>query len=190
MSYDLCIWDPAWHPPLPTSADDALAMMEQLSEFENPSSEKQNAALVEFARLLVERSAGDIEFDPQTGDQTVGLTAFWGCDPRQAAAQSLSAVLRLPIPSQHCIRQIAHVVKTAQQVCLVVFDDENGMCFLPDGTLYPPDMREIWESDLQDLADRQSGRVDPSQKLPDGRTVFERIGGELFDALGRGNRRQ
>ncbi len=133
MSYDLCIWDPAWHPPLPTCADDALAIMEQLSEFENAPGEKQNAALIEFARLLVQCSAGDIEPNPQTGDQAVGLTEFWGCDPRDIAAQIQSAVLRLPIPSQDCIRQIAYVVKTAQQVCLVVFDDENGMCFLPDG---------------------------------------------------------
>jgi len=63
-----------------------------------------------------------------------------------------------------------------------VFDDDNGMCFLPDGKILPEDVREMWESNLADL---KAGLPDPSIRVPDGRNIWQRIAGDLFDTLGR-----
>ncbi len=60
------------------------------------------------------------------------------------------------------------------------------MCFLPDGTIFPEGMREIWASDL---AEFKAGPVDPALEAPDGRNLLQIIASELFDALGRGNKR-
>lgn len=177
MSYDLCIWDPSRHAPLPTSRDEAIATAERLEAL----SDSANARFSEFGALLVQRYDDDAE----AKKNDASLTAFWGSDPRQRAATCRSAVLRLSIPSDACIRQIAHAVDAASGLGLVVMDDETGMCFLPDGTILPEEDREMWESDL---AEMRAAPDDPTVKKPDGRTFLEKLGGELFDAIGRGNR--
>lgn len=178
MSYDLCIWDPSRHAPLPTSRVEAIATAERLEAL----GDSANATLSEFGAALVQRY--DDDADAKKDDAT--LIVFWGSDPRQRAATCRSAVLRLSIPSDDCIRQIAHAVDAAAGLGLVVMDDETGMCFLPDGTILPEEDREAWESDL---AEMRAGPDDPTLNKPDGRTFLERLGGELFDAIGRGNKR-
>ena len=69
---------------------------------------------------------------------------------------------------------------------LVVYDDENGMCFLPNGGILPEDSREMWEFELEELADEAAGRTND---VPDSRTWWQLAAGELFDAIGRGNKR-
>ncbi len=177
MSYDLCIWDPSRHAPLPSSRDEGIAMGERLGVL----SDVANPAFRDFATLLV----GCYDSDAQARKDHATVSAFWGGDPLQAADSCRSAVLRLSIPADECVRQISHAVDAAAVVGLVVLDDEIGMCFLPDGTLFPEEDRQMWKSDV---AEMRAGVPDPDTKQPDGRTFLERLGGELIDALGRGNR--
>ena len=176
MGYGLCIWDPDRHGPLPTTAKAALATMERLSAVPDT----WELTLLDFADKLIAQYAAD----PQVRHGTDDCTAFWGKDPRKTALACQSAVYRLSIPTDACIRQISYAVAAAAELGLIVFDDEDGTCFLPDGSIFPEDMRDIWVSDL---ADMRAGPGDPN--LPDGRTFWERLGGELFDAIGRGNKR-
>jgi hypothetical protein len=47
-------------------------------------------------------------------------------------------------------------------------------------------MREMWASTFADL---KAGPADPGAPVPDSRTLLQTVAGELFDALGRGNKR-
>ncbi len=153
MSYDLVIWDPARHAPVPTSSAEALTMMDGLRD--QPDS--PNPRLAAFATTLA---------------TSVGNAS--------SAASCKTASYRLSLAEEN-VRQIADVVHAAAEHCLVVYDDEIGMCFLPDGTIYPEDSREMWTNMLAEL------NADPATEAarPDGRTWLQRIAGELFDAIGR-----
>ena len=67
----------------------------------------------------------------------------------------------------------------------MVFDDNFGNRFLPDDKILPEDMQAIWESDRAEL---KADIAEPGRKKTDGRTIWPRITGELFDALGRGGK--
>jgi len=183
-TYDLCIWDPARPAALPATHHEALDIMERLSLLNTPADDVWRATLAEFASLLVQRyevdkfnHAGSLQHN-----RSGGLNAFWGSDPRKGAAECKTAVYRLALPGEPCLRQIAYAVEVAAGLGLVVFDDDNGMCFLPDGKILPEDVREMWESNLADL---KAGLPDPSIRVPDGRNIWQRIAGDLFDTLGR-----
>ena len=178
MPHQLCIWDPERHAPLPATADEAAAAMERLENLPD----NWLLTLSPFVDGLVRRYQDDSQVDKQAGS----FEAFWGSDPRQAASTCRSAVFRLSMTPEPCVRQMSYAVGAAADLGLVLLDDENGMCFLPDGSILPEDMREMFECDL---AEMRAGPPDPSIKKPDGRTFWERLGGELFDAIGRGNRR-
>jgi hypothetical protein len=119
------------------------------------------------------------------GEFGSGLDAFWGADPRKAIAARKTAAYCLMLPTKECTQQIAWAVEAAARMGLVVFDDNYGSCFLPDGNILPEDMKAIWESDLAEMRD---DAAKPGRQKTDGRNFWERIGGELFDALGRGNK--
>ncbi len=177
MSYDLRIWDPIRHPPLPATADAALETMERLegvADVRNPLFERFGAALVHY----YEGQRTDVS---TPGD----LEAYWGCDPRHASAGT-SAVYRLNLQTDAALAQTAVVVAAAATLGLVVVDDETGMCFLPNGTVLPEDMQEMWDSTLADLA---AGPRDPSVPVPDSRTLLQVLASDLLDALSRGNKR-
>ena len=180
MAYNLCIWDAARHAPPPVDADDALAVMERLSA----TGDAWNATLIDFGVALMARADGA----PGATGSSSGAAAFWGSDLRQAATDCATAVLRITLPGEDddCIARIGIVVDAASRRGLVVYDDETGMCFLPDGRIFPDDMREMWVSNL---ADATAGPRDPSTAPPDSRTFAQKLLGELFDAIGRGNRR-
>ena len=179
MTYQLCIWDPERHAPLPATAAEAIKAMERLSMVDD-SWYLKLAPLVDG---LVQR----YQDDPHVVKEAGGFEAFWGSDPRPSASACRSAVYRLSISPEPNLRQISYAVGAAADLGLVVVDDENGMYFLPDGTILPEDAREMWEFNLAEI---KAGPADPALKRPDGRTFWERLGGELFDALGRGNRHQ
>ncbi len=164
---------------MPTNAPEALETMERLS---GVGDAWDSAALTEFSRALVQRY--EAEAPRQQAPQS--MEAFWGGDPRVSAAECRTAVYRLCLPSEAGMAQLSYTVEAAAARGLVVLDDENGMCFLPDGTIFPEDMREIWESDL---AEFKAGPVDPALEAPDSRNLLQIIASELFDALGRGNKR-
>src|SRR6185295_19010429 len=115
LSYELRIWDPSRHAPLPASAGDALDLMERLpatSDTRNPTLEKFGASLVQCYEdgLTDSREPG-------------GLEAFWGSDPRAATAACRTAVYQLSIPFDEPTRQICAVVHAAAGHGLVVVDD-------------------------------------------------------------------
>jgi hypothetical protein len=68
----------------------------------------------------------------------------------------------------------------------VVVEDETGVCFLPDGTVFPEDAREMWDATRAEL----HAGPDANPPAADGRTLLQKIAGELFDAIGRGNNHQ
>ena len=127
MSYDLCLWDPSLHPPMPSSRKQAIEIAERIG----------------------------------------------------------AALIRMPISEDDPDRvlQTADVVAEAALLGLVVMDDETGVCFLPDGTMYPEEDREMWEWELA-----QARAPKPDQAAPDNRTFLQTLASELFDALGRGNK--
>ncbi|MEP7116136.1 MAG: hypothetical protein ABI880_01035 [Acidobacteriota bacterium] len=178
MAYTLCLWDPARHAPMPVDADDALATMERLSG----QSDSWNPRLVDAGTALMGQGDGRVAADGASA------IAYWGSDLRQATIDCATAVYRLTLPGEDddCIAQIGAVVTVAGTCGLVVVDDENGMCFLPDGQVFPEDMRELWAAQL---ADALAGPVDPATVPPDNRTFAQTLFSELFDAIGRGNRR-
>ena len=176
MSYTLCLWDPSRPGTLPTTHRDADTICERLSAV----SDRPTAKMIALVSALVTVA----ETRPTEEQARVGLEAYWGADPRVSLRANETAVFRLRIPSDDCIAQIAAVVSAGAKLGLVVYDDENGMCFLPDGTIFPESMREGWAFDLEEL---RAGPPDPH--APDGRTWLQRLAGELFDALGQGNRR-
>jgi hypothetical protein len=176
VTYELRIWDPSRHSPLPASAGEALDLMERLTA----TSDTRNATLEKFGAALAQCYEDGLTDSREPG----GLEAFWGNDPRATTASCRTAVYQLSIPFEEPTKQICAVVHAAAGHGLVVFDDENGMCFLPDGTVFPEDAREMWESTVADL---KAGP--PAKGGPDGRTLLERIAGELFDAIGRENKR-
>lgn len=69
----------------------------------------------------------------------------------------------------------------------MTFDDETGMCFLPDGTILPEEDREMWEFNL---AEMKAEPPAPNAEKSDGRSFMEKLGGELFNAIGQGNNHQ
>lgn len=81
-------------------------------------------------------------------------------------------------------KQLAFALDAAAQHGLVVVEDETGVCFLPDGTVFPPSSREMWDSIRADLL------AGPKPPVADSRTLLQKIAGELFDAIGRGNNHQ
>lgn len=164
---------------MPTNAAEALETMERLS---GVGDAWNSAAVQEFSRALVQR----YEADAPRQQAPHSMAAFWGGDPRVSAAECRTAVYRLCLPSEAGMAQLSYAVEAAAARGLVVLDDENGMCFLPDGTVFPEEMREIWESDLAEL---KAGPVDPALEAPDSRNLLQKIAGELFDAIGRGNKR-
>jgi hypothetical protein len=176
MSYDLCIWDPEKTGGFPQSEKEALAAAEELGVLQ----EAHNPKLVEFAGLLARCYALWAAEAKLVG----GIATFWGSDPRTTMSGPHCAAYRLKLPQDECIRQIAYAVESAAHLGLVIYDDENGMCFLPDGKILPEYMREIWESDLEDLKAEPS---DPASQKSDGRTFWERLGSELLDELSRGS---
>ena len=178
MSYDLRIWDPKRHAPIPSGADEALETMERLQSL----ADTRNAALERFGAALYDR----YQQEPPDVRERIDIAGFWGSEPRQSTAACMSAVYSLPLASDDATRQMCFVVEAAGRNGLVVFDDETGMCFLPDGTVYPEDTREMWEATLAE------SKLDPSKQAEpqsDGRSLLQTIAGELFDAIGRGNKR-
>ncbi len=182
MSYDLCVWDPVRHATLPTNADEALEIMERLSKV----GDSMNSVFGEFSRDLVQHHQASMKGKSAKPNQPEDMQAFWGGDPRESAARCKTAVYRLCLPQEAGIAQFACVVEAAAKHGLVVYDDELGMCFLPNGTIYPEDLREGWKADLEEL---MAGTEDPSLKKPDNRTLLQTIALELFEAIGRGNKR-
>ena len=180
MPYVLCIWDPSRHAPLPTSREEAIEIAEQLATV----ADTVNMNFIEFGESLVQRYQQSVN-EKLVSDSSLGT--FWGCDPSQTAAICSSAIFRLEIPADECIRQMSHAVEAAAQHGLVVMDDETGLCFLPDDTILPEEDREMWEFNL---AEMKAGPPDPNAEKPDSRTFMETLGGELFDAIGRGNNHQ
>jgi hypothetical protein len=176
LSYDLYVWDPTRHAPLPSTAEEAYDMKEELSE----SEDNWNSTLAEFGNELVQR------FETNPLVSSGAMEAFWGADPRKVIADCKSAALCLSLPAKECMQQIAYAVEAAAALGLVVFDDNYGTCFLPNGKILPEDMQAIWESDLVEL---KADIADPHRKKTDGRNILQRIAGELFDAIGRGDKK-
>jgi len=174
VSYDLYIWDPTRHAPLPSTDAEAYDTKERLSELPDG----RNFTLTEFGNALVQKFAANPAISAGA------LEAFWGADPRVTIAENTFAAFCLQLPTRECTQQIAYAVDAAAALGLVVFDDNYGSCFLPDGTILPEDMKAIWASDL---AEMQADAADPSRKKTDGRNIWQRIAGELVDAIGRGN---
>ncbi len=165
MSYTLCLWDAARHPPLPANAADATDMMDRLEAI----TEDPHASFVAFGAALVER------YQAETHDtELAGLKKFYGVDPRASIAACTSAVYRISLPLKPAIVQRIYIVEAAAQHNLVVYDDEDGHCFLPDGTIFPEDGRAMWEWE-----------IGPPQ---DSRTLLQKVAGELFDVMGRDNK--
>lgn len=175
MSYDLYVWDPARHAPIPATDSEAYDTRERLSEL----NDGWNSTLTEFGSVLAQR----FEADPRVS--AAGMEAFWGTDPRKVIAACKTAAVCLALPTDNCTQQIAYAVEAAAALGLVVYDDNYGSCFLPDGTILPEDMKAIWASDLVEL---KADIADPGRKKTDGRNIWQRIAGELFDALGRGEK--
>jgi hypothetical protein len=178
MSYELRIWDPTRHPSLPTDATDAADILERLQ----PLADTGNARLQAFGNALVERYRADT---PESDEQG-GLEAFWGIDPRQSTATCVTAVYPMSLPSDDNAKQVAIALDAAAQHGLVVIEDETGVCFLPDGTVFPEDAREMWDATRAALL----AGPDANPAVGDSRTLLQKIAGELFDALGRGNKHQ
>lgn len=99
MGYGLCIWDPDRDGPLPTTAKAALKTMERLSAV----SDTWGLTLLDFADKLIAQYTAD----PQVRHGADNYTAFWGKDPRKTAIACQSAVHRLSIPTDECIREIS-----------------------------------------------------------------------------------
>lgn len=176
MSYELRIWDPSRHGPAPTSADGALDLVESL--LDTPAG--PNSALERFGQSLFLRLEATHD-SSVSGDVT--LAEFWGGDPRQQTRACETAVFPLSLPEEDG-RRLALAVDAASRAGLALLDDENGMCFLPGGVVYPEDTREMWASMLDEL---RAGPPAPGEEAADSRTLLQRIAGELFDAIGRGN---
>jgi hypothetical protein len=160
---------------MPATDREAYDTRERLSEL----TDGWNSTLVEFGSALVQR----FEENPRISGS--GLDAFWGADPRKTVAACEVAALCLSLPATTCTQQIVYAVEAASGLGLVVYDDNFGTCFLPDGNIFPEDMKAIWAKDLEEL---KADIADPNRKKTDGRNIWERIGGELFDAIGRGNK--
>jgi hypothetical protein len=150
--------------------------MERLSTLTDPI----NPLFGDFSRALVQRYGAD----PDSSQKD--MQAFWGTDPRQTAAACTTAVLRLKLPDEAGTAQIAYTVEAAAKRGLVVYDDELGMLFLPDGTIFPEDLREGWKFDLEELL---AGPEDPNNRQPDNRTLLQTIAMELFESIGRGGKK-
>jgi len=168
MSYEICIWDPARHAPVPGTEKKAAAMMERLSEL----SDIGNSTIAEFGSLLEQR----YEAAPSDKRPVGGVKAFFGSDPRKTATDCKSAVYRMSLPDDGSTRQISYSVTTAASLGLIVFDDEIGVCFLPDGRILPEDAREMWESSLAEM----DAVPDPNKKKGDGRPFWARIKTDLL----------
>jgi hypothetical protein len=176
VSYELRIWDPTRHSSLPTDANDAADILERLQ----PLADTGNTQLQAFGLALIEHFRAQA---PER-DAPGALEAFWGCDPRWSTAACATAVYRMSVSSDDGAKQIALALDAAGQHGLVVFEDETGVCFLPDGTVFPEDVREMWDSTRAELLAR------PQPPVGDSRTVLQKIAGELIDAIGRGNNHQ
>ena len=178
MSYELRIWDPIRHPSLPTDASDAADIVERLQ----PLADTRNARLEAFGNALVERYRAEQSERHEHG----GLEAFWGCDPRQSTATCATAVYAMSLSSDDNAKQVALALDAAAAHGLVVIEDETGVCFLPDGTVFPEDSREMWHSIRAELL----AGPDANPPVADSRTLLQKIAGELWDAIGRGNNHQ
>ena len=179
MSYELRIWDPVRHAPLPASADEALDIAERLRSVPDTP----NPAFERFGRSLAD---GYAALTKAAGADDVTLEEFWGGDPQEQARACQAAVYELSLPVEDA-RRLALAVGAAGDAGLALLDDETGMCFLPDGVVYPDDSREMWAATLDEL---RAGPTAPGDVAPDNRTLLQQIASALFDAIGRGNNHQ
>ncbi len=175
MSSVLLVWDLSRQNFVPTSRADAIAIAERLGK----TADSPSPRFLELADRLAQR----FQQDPQAHADGRQLASFWGCDLRATASRCRSATFRLSVPDDPYTRQLAHLVDECAQQDLVVFDDEIGWCFLPDGTLLPEEDREMWLSDRAELAPVDEDAV----VKPDDRTFLQELAGALFDEIGRGN---
>src|SRR6478672_11455189 len=127
VSYELRIWDPARHSSLPTGAHDAADIVERLE----PLADMSNPQLAAFGLALIEHYRAETSGRDAPGT----VENFWGCDPRWSTAACATAIYRMSLSSDADARQIAFALDAAAQHGLVVFEDETGVCFLPDGTV-------------------------------------------------------
>ena len=174
VSYELRIWDPTRHSSLPADAHDAADILERLQSLADTA----NTQLEAFGLALIEHYREEASGRDAPG----ALEAFWGCDPRWSTAACATAVYRMSLPSDDDAKQIALALDAAAQHGLVVFEDETGVCFLPDGTVFPEDVREMWDSTRAELP------AGPQPPVGDSRTVLQKIAGELIDVIGRDNK--
>jgi hypothetical protein len=178
VSYVLCIWDPSRYPTLPTSRDEGIEISKRLAA----TLDAANARFSDFAVLLV----GRYDKDVQAWKDYASVDAFWGGDPRLTVSACRSAVLRLEIPADECVRQISFAVEAAAELGLVVMDDEIGMSYLPDGRIFPEEDREMWEWNVADMRARDAN---PDLGKQDGKSFLEKAGSDLLDVLSLGNKR-
>ena len=174
MSYELRIWDPTRHSALPTDANDAADIVERLL----PLADTANTQLAAFGLALIELHRAE------TSGREAPATVenFWGCDPRWSTAACATAIYRMSLSSDGKAKQIAFALEAAARHGLVVFEDETGVCFLPDGTVFPEDVREMWDATRAELL------AGPHPPVGDSRTVLQKIAGELVDVIGRDNK--
>ena len=79
MSYELRIWDPVRHAPLPASADEALDIAERLRSVPDTP----NPAFERFGRSLAD---GYAALTKAAGADDVTLEEFWGGGARRTGA--------------------------------------------------------------------------------------------------------
>jgi hypothetical protein len=175
VSYELRVWDPTRHSSLPTDANDAIEIVERLQ----PLADFPNARLEAFGHALFE----SYRVETSTPGEHERLEAFWGSDPRLSTAAFGRALYSMSVSSDDHAKQIAFALDAAAQHGLVVLEDESGVCFLPDGTVFPEDLREMWDSTRAELLAGPD-----AAPLVDSRTLLQKIAGELFDVIGRDNK--
>lgn len=121
MSSSICIFDLGRHPlPSPTSLRDFGVLMEALCD----RPDGPNLKYTQLALRLERRFAA-------------GGPAFWRVRPLDSAKALRRAAWQFELPPADAMAVLQALVDLAGELGLVVYDDQAGVGFLPDGTVIP-----------------------------------------------------
>ena len=161
MSYSIAIWDPSRHGPAPQTFDEVVAQYRKLSEVDD----EPNYWFVSFAQRIQDM----VKFTDAPNEEWQRLYGQFVA----SAKRSRGALFQVDMPRDNPAGMLKRMVQTATALKLVVYDDNSGLAFLPDGQVLPPAKARVWQA-------IQSGRDYNPDALPDTKPAFLELAQPLF----------
>jgi hypothetical protein len=133
MTYLLRIWEHSALLPEPVT-------FELASQTARALQATQSSANPKFTTLVLQL----LKHHPSQASDPTCLHSAWRGDPLKDAQTGADALFTLGLPPADRVELLRLVVDQAAALGLTVFDDQDGMVFLPSGTILPEERATSW----------------------------------------------